>query len=458
MARGSNRAALRESHGCPPPGRSSALEESFRRGLMGALRAKLRLDTDDLGFKCSYPRLEFGDGKIAQILTKRHCLGRVRAHLVPVHVATLSLESNVKPKVTRTHPCLNPRARASLHGERDISSEGHLMTTVPETMTAVIIAGKGGPDVLVPATLPVPQPGPGQLLVKVSAAGVNRPDVLQRKGLYPAPKGHSETPGLEISGTVVAAGSGAERFKVGDQVMALVNGGGYAEYCIADEPACLPIPAELSLTEAAGFPETFFTVWHNVFERGALKSGEWLLVHGGTSGIGVTAIQLAKARGAMVIATAGSEEKCAACRKLGADRAVDYTKEDFVEAVKAETGGRGVDVILDMVGGDYIDRNIKSAAEDGRIVNIGYQKGSQVSVDMMRVMLKRLILTGSTLRIRPTEVKGAIARALEEKVLPLLIEKRVRIVMDSTFPIAQVADAHRRMEEGSHIGKIVLTV
>jgi NADPH:quinone reductase len=333
-----------------------------------------------------------------------------------------------------------------------------LMTAVPQTMTAIEIAGKGGPEVLVPRAMPTPRPGEDQLLIKVAAAGVNRPDVLQRKGLYPAPKGHSEIPGLEIAGEVVVAGAEVRRFKPGDKVMALVNGGGYAQYCLAQEPACLPVPERLSLDEAAGVPETFFTVWHNVFERGRLQAGEWLLVHGGTSGIGVAAIQLAKALGAKVIATAGSAAKCEACRTLGADHAVDYTQEDFVAAVKEATGGHGCDVILDMVGGDYVDRNIKSAAEDGRIVNIAFQKGGQVTVDLQRMMLKRLTLTGSTLRIRTIAVKGQIARGVEEHILPLLADGRVRVVVDSTFPLASAADAHRRMEAGSHVGKIVLTV
>ena len=332
------------------------------------------------------------------------------------------------------------------------------MTTLPETMTAIAIQGKGGPEALVAEQIAVPVPGAGQVLIKVAAAGVNRPDVLQRKGLYPAPKGHSELPGLEASGTVAAAGEGASRFKIGDPVMALLNGGGYAEYALAEEAATLPVPDGVSMTEAAAIPETFFTVWHNVFERGALKSGEWLLVHGGTSGIGVTAIQLARALGAKVIATAGSVQKCEACLALGAHRAVDYGREDFVEAVKAETGGRGVDVILDMVGGDYVDRNIRSLADDGRLVNIGYQSGSKVTVDMMRVMLKRLTLTGSTLRIRPTRVKGEIARAVETHALPLVANGKVKIVIDSTFPLARAAEAHARMETSQHIGKIVLTV
>jgi NADPH2:quinone reductase len=332
------------------------------------------------------------------------------------------------------------------------------MTTIPATMTAVAIKGKGGPEVLVAESRPTPSPGPGQLLIKVGAAGINRPDVLQRMGLYPPPKGHSEIPGLEVAGEVVAVGSGAGRFELGQSVMALVNGGGYAEYCVADELACLPIPARLSIEEAAGVPETFFTVWHNVFERGALKRGEWFLVHGGTSGIGVAAIQLAKVAGAKVIATAGSLEKCAACRVLGADRAADYKAEDFVEVVKAETEGRGVDLILDMVGGDYVERNLRALADDGRLVNIGYQKGSVVTVDMVRVMLKRLTLTGSTLRIRTNEVKGAIARAVEANVLPLLADGRVKVVLDRTYPLKDAAEAHRRMESSQHIGKIILKV
>jgi NADPH2:quinone reductase len=332
------------------------------------------------------------------------------------------------------------------------------MSMLPETMTVVAIQGKGGPEALVAETRAVPKPEHGQVLIKVAAAGVNRPDVLQRKGLYPAPKGHSELPGLEVAGTVAAVGEGATRFAAGAPVMALLNGGGYAEYAIAEEGSVLAVPDGLSMVEAAAIPETFFTVWHNVFERGALKPGEWLLVHGGTSGIGVTAIQLAAALGANVIATAGSVQKCAACLSLGAKRAVDYTAEDFGEAVKAETAGRGVDVILDMVGGDYVDRNIRALADDGRLVNIGYQSGSKVTVDMMRVMLKRLTLTGSTLRIRPSAVKAAIARAVETKALPLVAEGKVKVVVDGTYPLAGAGAAHARMETSQHIGKIVLTV
>jgi len=332
------------------------------------------------------------------------------------------------------------------------------MTTLPETMTVIAIAGKGGPEVLVPERRPVPEPGAGEVLIKVEAAGVNRPDVLQRQGHYPPPKGHTELPGLEVAGTVVALGNGVRRLEIGDRVMALLNGGGYAEYALANAPAVLPIPRNASMIEAAAIPETFFTVWHNVFERGALKAGEWFLVHGGTSGIGVTAIQLAAALGAKVLTTAGSAEKCEACVRLGAVRAVNYREEDFVEVVKAVTDGRGVNVILDMVGGDYVERNIRSLADDGRLVNIAYQQGSKVTLDLMRVMLKRLTVTGSTLRIRSPEVKGAIAGSVATHVVPLIESGRVRVVVDSVYPLAEAAKAHARMEDGHHVGKIVLKV
>jgi putative PIG3 family NAD(P)H quinone oxidoreductase len=296
------------------------------------------------------------------------------------------------------------------------------------------------------------------MLVKVAAAGVNRPDVQQRLGAYPPPPGASPLPGLEVAGTVVALGPGVGRWKVGDAVCALVNGGGYAEYCIVEEPQALPIPGGLDMVQAAAIPETFFTVWGNVFERGRLAAGEWFLVHGGTSGIGTTAIQLAKAFGAKVIATAGSADKCEACVKLGADRAVNYKTEDFVKACREATGGRGVDVILDMVAGSYTDRNIMAAAEEGRIVQIAVLGGAEVTFNISRVMVKRLTITGSTLRPRTREFKGALARALEAKVWPLLASGKVRVVMDSTFPLARAADAHRRLEEGAHIGKVVLVV
>lgn len=332
------------------------------------------------------------------------------------------------------------------------------MTSSPKTMTAIVIEGKGGPEVLVPREVAMPEPGPGQLLVRNAAAGVNRPDVQQRKGLYPAPKGHSPIPGLEIAGHVASVGAGVSRFKVGDAVMALVNGGGYATHTIAEEGSCLAVPTDLDMVHAAGMPETFFTVWNNVFERGRLKRGEWLLIHGGSSGIGVAAIQMAKAFGAKVIVTAGSAEKCSACLKLGADAAIDYSTTDFVEAVKEITQGHGADVILDMVGADYIDRDIISAAEDGRIVCIAFQKGAQVTADLQRMMLKRVTITGSTLRIRTNEIKAGFARGLETYILPMLADGRIKIIMDSTYPLARACDAHARMDGGQHIGKIVLVV
>ncbi len=332
------------------------------------------------------------------------------------------------------------------------------MNPVPTRMTAIGISKPGGPEVLVPEERPVPAPGAGEILVKVAAAGVNRPDVMQRQGLYPPPKGAPDIPGLEIAGEVVALGANAKRWKPGDKVMALVIGGGYAEFCLAHEGHALPIPAKLSLIEAAAVPETFFTVWHNVFERGGLKSGETLLVHGGTSGIGTTAIQLAKAFGAKVIITAGPGKKCDPCRKLGADLAINYKSEDFVAAVKTATGGKGADVILDMVGGDYIERNYEAAAVEGRIVQIAFQGSPRANVDFRRIMLKRLHHTGSTLRSRSIEDKSTMARAIEADVLPLLAAGRVKPIIDSTFPFAQAAAAHARMESSAHIGKIVLTL
>lgn len=332
------------------------------------------------------------------------------------------------------------------------------MTTVPSRMIAIGIKAPGGPDVLVPEERPVPVPGAGEILVKVEAAGVNRPDVAQRKGHYPPPKGATDIPGLEIAGEVVALGEGATRWKIGDKVCALVIGGGYAEYCVAHESHALPVPAGFSMIEAAATPETFFTVWHNVFERGALKSGETLLVHGGSSGIGTTAIQLAKQFGARVIVTAGSDEKCEACRKLGADVAINYKTQDFVAETKAATGGKGAEVILDMVGGDYIERNYEAAGVEGRIVQIAFQGSPKATVDFRRIMLKRLHHTGSTLRSRSVEDKGLIAKAVTDQVVPLLAAGKVRPIMDSTFPLADAAKAHARMESSAHIGKIVLTV
>jgi putative PIG3 family NAD(P)H quinone oxidoreductase len=333
-----------------------------------------------------------------------------------------------------------------------------MATVLPDSMCAIEIKAPGGPEVLVPALRPLPKPGKGEILVRVTAAGVNRPDVLQRQGGYPPPKGASDIPGLEIAGTVVGVCEGATRWEEGDEVCALVAGGGYAEYCTVPEPQALPVPAGLDLARAAALPETFFTVWTNLFERGRLARGETVLVHGGSSGIGTTAIQLAKAFGARVFATAGNKMKCQACEKLGAERAINYREEDFAAVIQEATGGRGVDVILDMVGGDYIQKNIALLAMEGRLVNIAYLKGSKVEVNFLPVMLKRLTITGSTLRPRSVEEKGAIARALEQKVWPLIGQGRIQPVIEGRFPLTRAADAHRLMETSAHIGKIVLVV
>lgn len=333
-----------------------------------------------------------------------------------------------------------------------------MQQTIPEKMNAVVISTPGGPMVLKPERRAVPQPGPGEILIRVHAAGVNRPDVLQRKGAYPPPKGASDLPGLEVAGEVAALGEGAARWTVGDRVCALTPGGGYAEYVAVHASNALPVPAGFTYTEAAALPETYFTVWHNVFERGALKSGEVLLVHGGSSGIGTTAIQLASAFAATVIATAGSAEKCAACLKLGAARAVNYREEDFVAAVGEATDGKGANVILDMVGGSYVDRNYTAAAVEGRIVQIATQGGAVASADISKIMVKRLVHTGSTLRPRTVEFKGRVAAGLESQVWPLLATRRVAPVMDMIFPLNDAWRAHERMEEGEHVGKIVLDV
>ncbi len=333
-----------------------------------------------------------------------------------------------------------------------------MMADLPSQMTAIEISAPGGPHMLRPVQRSVPEPGEGEILVRVRAAGVNRPDVLQRLGQYAPPPGASDIPGLEIAGDIVAVGRGVKRFKTGDQVVALLAGGGYAEYAAVHETNALPLPSGYGYIEAAAIPETFFTVWHNVFERGGLKKGEAFLVHGGSSGIGTTAIQLAKAFGATVIATAGSKEKCDACLKLGADRAVNYRDEDFVEVVKEVTNGRGANVILDMVGGDYVDRNYKAAAEDGRIVQIAFLNGAKATANFALLMTKRLTHTGSTLRPRPVDFKAGIARELEAKVWPLLAQRRVAPVMDMIFSLKDAWRAHERMEEGRHIGKIVLDI
>ena len=328
--------------------------------------------------------------------------------------------------------------------------------TLPATMTAIAISRPGGPDVLVAEQRPLPQPGPGEILVKVAAAGVNRPDISQREGRYPPPPGASDLPGLEIAGEVVGLGAGVTAWKLGDQVCALAHGGGYADYCAVHESHALPVPQGLSMVEAAALPETFFTVWVNVFEMAGLKAGEWLLIHGGSSGIGTTAIMLAKAFGAKVIVTAGSDEKCDACRKLGADAAINYKTTDFVPAVKDITGGHGADVILDMVGGPYVERNHQCAAMDGRVTQIAMMQGSKV--DLRYMSQRRIRHMGSTLRPRTVPQKAAIAAALREKVWPLIEAGQIRPVMDSTFALADAAKAHARLETSQHIGKVVLTL
>ena len=328
-----------------------------------------------------------------------------------------------------------------------------------ETMRCVEIEGKGGPpEVLRIATRPRAVAGEGEILIRVQAAGVNRPDVLQRQGGYPPPPGASDIPGLEVAGEVAALGAKASGWNLGDKVCALVTGGGYAEYVPAPAVQCLPAPMGLTPIEAAGLPETFFTVWTNVFERGRLERGETLLVHGGSSGIGTTAIQMANRLGARVLTTAGSAEKCAACERLGADKAINYRDTDFVEAVKALTGGKGVDVILDMVGGDYIDRNIRCLAVEGRLVQIGFQKGAKAEVNFTALMFKRLTYTGSTLRIQSIASKGRIAQALRARVWPLIESGAIRPVIHATFPLERASEAHRLMESNAHIGKIILTV
>ena len=324
---------------------------------------------------------------------------------------------------------------------------------LPSTMKAVEISAPGGPEVLKATERPVPQPKAGEVLVKVAAAGVNGPDIMQRKGLYPAPPGASDLPGLEISGEIVALGDNTQPWKIGDKVAALTNGGGYAEYCVADAQQCLPIPRGVDIRDAAGLPETFFTVWSNVFIGAKLKSGETFLVHGGAGGIGTTAIQLAKAFGAKVIATDSPDSRCAICRDLGADRVVDYKHEDFVEVVRQEGGAN---VILDIVGGPNIEKNFKAASHDARIIQLAFALGSKMEVNLMPVMLKRLTYTGSTLRTRPPAFKARIASELAAQVWPHIEAGRIRVVTGTTFPLADAAKAHAMMESAGHVGKILL--
>jgi putative PIG3 family NAD(P)H quinone oxidoreductase len=323
-------------------------------------------------------------------------------------------------------------------------------------MIAIEITRPGQPEVLKPAERPDPVPGAGEVLITVAAAGVNRPDVMQRRGRYPPPPGASDIPGLEVSGTIAALGDGVTGWNMGDKVCALVAGGGYATLCVAPAAQCLPVPASVELVAAAAIPETLFTVWTNMFDRGRLKSGETALVHGGSSGIGTTAIQLAVARGARVFATAGSDEKCRACERLGASRAINYRQDDFVEQVRALTGGRGVDLILDMVGGEYVARNLAALAVEGRLVQIGLMGGEAAPIDFRRILGQRLTITGSTLRPRSVAEKGAIADALRQEVWPLLEQGRVKPIIYRTFPLKEAAAAHRLMESSEHIGKIVL--
>jgi len=329
---------------------------------------------------------------------------------------------------------------------------------IPKQMKAIEIAKPGGPEVLKLVERPVPQPKANEILIKVAAAGVNRPDVLQRSGNYPVPPDASDLPGLEVAGEVAAVASSVEAFKPGDKVCALVHGGGYAEYCVAPEVTALPVPKGWTLSEAASLPETFFTVWANVYDRARLAPGESLLVQGGTSGIGVSAIQMAKATGNRVFATAGSDEKCAACLRLGADKAINYRTQDFAAEIKAATGGKGVNVILDMVGGDYVPKELKSLADDGRLVFIAFLRGHKSELDINEVMRRRLTLSGSTLRPRPVEFKGQLARNLRENIWPLIEAGKIRPEIYKTFPLANAAEAHRLMESSQHIGKIVLTV
>jgi NADPH2:quinone reductase len=329
---------------------------------------------------------------------------------------------------------------------------------LPQKMRAVEVSKPGGPEVLQLAERPLPTPKPSEILVKVAAAGVNRPDVLQRMGLYAVPPDASDLPGLEIAGEVVALGAQVKNTKLGDKVCALVHGGGYAEYCATPEVTALPVPKGLSLVEAAALPETCFTVWGNVYDRAKLAPGETLLVQGGSSGIGTTAIQMARATGNRVFATAGSDEKCAACVRLGAEKAINYKTQDFLEEVKAATGGKGVNVILDMVGGDYFPKELKCLADDGRLVFIAFLRGAKTELDINELMRRRLTVSGSTLRPRTVEFKGYLAKNLREKIWPLIDAGKIKPEIYKTFPLAQAADAHRLMETSQHIGKIVLTV
>jgi NADPH2:quinone reductase len=327
--------------------------------------------------------------------------------------------------------------------------------STPSTQICIEVTQPGAPEVLKPTSRSVPQPTDNQVLIKVAAAGINRPDVFQRLGFYPPPPGVTDIPGLEVSGTIIASGTMVEDWSIGDKVCALLSGGGYSEYAIAESSLCLPVPANLSLTDAAALPETCFTVWHNLFERAELKAGEWLLVHGGSSGIGTTAIQMATALGVNVITTAGSDEKCAVCEELGAVKAINYKRDDFVEVCKTLTKG-GVNVVLDMVGGDYVQKNISVCAPKARIVNIAFLQGSNMQIDLLPLMLKQVVLTGSTLRAQPLQNKARIAAGVESQVWPLIAEGKFKPIVHSSFPLRQASEGHALMESSQHIGKIVL--
>jgi NADPH:quinone reductase len=398
----------------------------------------------DLGLEQRDPRLEFVHRKRIDILFRQRRGGIV--------VATRQIFIGV-------HGCNVDRPPGDVNKTPDAAWGGKdEPMNVPEVMRAIDPETHGGPELLVPVTRPVPQPGAGEVLIRVAAAGVNRPDVMQRQGNYPPPPGAPTILGLELAGTIVAVGEGVMREVLGQPVCALVAGGGYAEYAVASFEQCLSVPPVLTMAEAAAIPETLFTVWTNVFERGYAVEGDWLLLHGGTSGIGTMAIQLARLFGLTVIATAGSDAKCQAARDLGAAEAINYRTEDFVERVKDITGGRGVDIVLDMVGGDYVPRNLKCLAEEGRHVSIAVQRGAEANISLWQVMRRRLTLTGSTLRARDAAFKALVADELHRTVWPVVAEGRLKPVIDKVFPFEQAAEAHRRMEAGDHIGKIVLTL
>ena len=417
---------------------------------MGLLRGNRVLNPRDFRFQFRDVILQLLDPHRGEVFTLWFCLLR-QIFVVDVHF--VSAESGLALLARSERRSYTTRPGPDTY---TTTQSPNMSLPTPSKMAAIEITGPGGPQKLALVTRCVPEPGPGEVLVKIAAAGVNRPDIMQREGAYPPPKGASDLPGLEVAGQVVALGPDVTELKTGQEVTALLAGGGYAEYCVASAPLALLIPQGLNMVEAACIPETFATVWTNVFERANLKSGETFLVHGGTSGIGTTAIQLAKAFGANVLTTAGSADKCAFCEELGADLAVPYQADDFVAAVKKFTDGRGVDVILDMVGGDYIQRNLDCLGTEGRLVQIAYLKGAKVELNLTRLLLKRLTLAGSVLRSRNVDEKACVMAGLFEHVWPLLEEKRVKPILDSTYPLKDAAEAHRRMETSQHIGKIVL--